>query len=213
MSINPNVARVFVKLWTERYPKCIREFPHIIGGEYVRPLVSQVARDFSCTPKEAYQVAQELRAIGIRLATKEDEPRYEKREAKDFNWVKFGELLIRTKCAQTVCNAFDLSDDEFIRLCGIMTKAGIRLPKIKFDASLPKWLTDRMHLALHPHKYTPEETRTIGAKYRVARPKNKKTYYYNGTGCYRPKGQQSRAAPNKFRRMGASERSRLLNME
>jgi hypothetical protein len=175
------------------------------ASEYLRPLIDQVARDFNCTPLEAYKAAQELRALGVKLHTKEDEARFLPKVRSEFDWRKFGEMLIRTKCPKMVCAAFSLDDEQFIRLTGVMTKAGVRLPDMKLDKDIPDWLANRMRLALYPQKFTPEEKRSVGGLYRVKRPKGKKSYYFSGTGNYRPrafgKNVLTRRKADRFRRM------------
>lgn len=212
MSIDPQKAKLFVRLWIERYPKCVIPSDSVLPGEVVRSLLIEVAQDAGMKPREAYAFAQQLRSLGVKLPEKEDEERWEKKANQPFPWVKFGKMLIQTRRPKMVCEAFDLSDDQLIRLTETLSSAGVRLPKLTYESGIPEWLEKRMELALQPSKFTPEEKRTIGAKYRVARPKNKKTYYYNGTGCYRPRGQYKRRRYDKFSRLTHQDIAALAGM-
>lgn len=218
MAIDPTRARIFVRLWTEkkRYTHPITRWADYNeamsvwqANEYLRPLIDEVARDYGCTPLEAYKAAQELRALGVKLHTKEDEARFLPKVRSEFDWRKFGEMLIRTRSPKMVCAAFSLDDEQFIRLVGVMTKSGVNLPpgmdNPKDWKDLPDWLSNRMRLALYPQKFTPEEKRSVGGLYRVKRPKGKKSYYFSGTGNYRPrafgKNVLTRRKADRFRRM------------
>lgn len=219
MAIDIETAKTFVRLWVERYPKCIIEAPNRIGGELVRSTIEDMARDFNCTPKEAYYAAMELRAAGVRLAPKENEERYAPREKAEFNWLKFGELLIKTRKPSIVCEAFDLSDDQFIRLTEVLTRSGVRIPPLQLGRDIPEWLANRMALAINPKRYSPEEKRTIRIRYRkhkaIApsnRPKGKKrTYFAGGSSVYNPRGQQKRTK-HMFRRPDRAQLQFLANM-
>lgn len=212
--IDQQRAKIFVRLWQERRLKCEIDYVPL------RPLVDQVARDFNCTPLAAYKMAQELRALGVRLSVKEDEARFSPKPRPDFNWRRFGELLIRTKSPRIVCNAFDLDDDQFIRLVGIMTESGVRLPpeidNPKNWKDLPEWVAQRMRLSLNPHRFSPQEKRTIRSNYNrfkhmppLSRPKGKKKGYISGGSVYNPRGQYKRRKPQQFRRLSAGEISFL----
>lgn len=150
------------------------------------PLIEHIATQFGCTPREAYIAAEQLRQLGFNLPQKEDEPRFAPKERKRFEWVKFAEMLFQTKSPQTVANAFDLSPDTCDEKIAMLIAGGIELPEM-VQSTIPDWMIRHADMILNPAKFTPEEKRTIGAKYRVMRPKHKKTYYYNGTGCYRPR--------------------------
>lgn len=227
MAIDIETAKRFILLWTEKRTYAKPIFRWCEASEAIalwqdkiilRPTIEEMARDFNCTPKEAYHAAMELRSMGVRLAEKENEARYAPKEKAEFNWVRFGELLIKTRRPSIVCEAFDLTDDQFIRLTEILTRCGVRIPPLQLEKDIPEWLEKRMQLALNPARFTPEEKRTIRSRYNrfknmppLSRPKGKKRGYLSGGSVYNPRGQYKRGKRG-IRRPSASERAFLAGM-
>lgn len=193
-TINLDLAEAFLDLWhSVNRPK----FPITNGREMIEaltiwqnpteqfPLLSQIAIQFGCSDREAYIAAEQLREMGFNLPEKEDEARFAPKETKKFDWVKFAEMIFQTQNPQLVAKTFSLSREACEDRLAMLIAGGIELPEM-VEKTVPQWLIDHARMILHPHKFTPEEKRSIGSKYRVMRPKHKKCGYYNGTGCYRP---------------------------
>ena len=201
MAINLSVAKQFVTEWVATVPKINRvsrwsEFVQVLdwwtnGDDRAEctPTIEQFAQSINATPREAVQAANELRAMGIPLAEKENEGRYTGKK-KPFPLVEFGRLLITSKNIDTTCQAFNLTRESFERKCAILIAYDIPLPPL-VATSVPSWIVDMMRLRLHPAKYSPEEARTIRQKYKKGLPKRRqrgrKRVYKNDTGVYRPK--------------------------
>lgn len=205
--IDKHTAQVFCRLWGAKFP--IVWANELERGEYRYPTIEAIAHILGWKPKEVWQFADDLRYEGVRLSTKENESRYAPQAKGRFDYVGFGKLLIQVSY-DAACNAYQLSNWEADKHIATMIAYGIKFPP---RVSVPEWLLDKARLLLFPHKFTPEERRTIGAKFRVKRPKGKKRYYYNGTGVYRSKGQSGVYRPNKLQRMSKENLKALASLK